>query len=378
MMGIKGGHAGAPAARRGLEQTSQAVHQILERVGEGFVALDREWRYTYVNTKAAEILGRRAEDLVGAHAWTEFPDAVGGTIHGALEKAMATQQPAFVEDYFEPWDRWFENRIYPSESGLSIFFTEITERKRAEAALEQAQRERERLHAEVEAEKRRLRQLSRRLLAAQEEERGRISRDLHDDLAQVLTGVRMSLGSMVRRVRSSALLAALADAIESVDRGLAWTRDLSLQLHPPMLDLLGLGATLRWYLEERRWQGPPTTHLCVEIAETRLPRVIETTCFRVMQEAVTNVLRHARARNLWVEARETPEALQLSVRDDGCGFDFSAARAEAAVGTSAGLSGMQERVALARGQLEVLSRPGTGTQVTVRFPLRAAASSRGL
>jgi PAS domain S-box-containing protein len=491
---------GARTPRRGVAPASETVHQILERVAEGFVAFDKDWRYTYVNEKAAQMLGRRAEELLGAHAWTEFPDAVGGPIHGALEQAMATQQPGFVEAYFEPWDRWFENRIYPSESGLSIFFSDITERKRAESALEQAHRERERLHSEVEAEKRRferlaacvpagilmveapsgrlifsnqraaemlgdperlqrsvaqrlaappaanggrlhpldvlavamstgvaaldeeitcvregeerltllvsavpvqgasgaveaavasfhdvserrlardtLRQLSRRLLAVQEEERGRISRDLHDDLGQVLTGVKMSLGSMARRVRSAALLAALADAIESVDRGLAWTRDLSLQLHPPMLDLLGLGATLRWYLEERKWQGPPLTHLSVEIPDARLPRVIETTCFRVTQEAVTNVLRHARARNLWVDARNTPEGLQLSVRDDGCGFDVSAARAQAAAGTSAGLSGMRERVALARGRLEVLSRPGTGTQVTVRFPLRAVAVAR--
>lgn len=107
---------------------------VLERVSDALVALDTHWRYTYVNQRAAELFGRRPEDLLGRHIWTEFPKGVGQPFHLAYEKAMAEQVPLQIESYYEPWDRWFENRIYPSPDGLSIFFHEITDRKRAERA----------------------------------------------------------------------------------------------------------------------------------------------------------------------------------------------------------------------------------------------------
>jgi PAS domain S-box-containing protein len=108
--------------------------ELLERVSDAFVALDKDWRYTYVNQHAAGLFGRRPEDLVGRHIWTEFPEGVGQPFHLAYEKAMAEQVFIQMENYYEPWDRWFENRIYPSPDGLSIFFHEITGRKHAEQA----------------------------------------------------------------------------------------------------------------------------------------------------------------------------------------------------------------------------------------------------
>jgi PAS domain S-box-containing protein len=112
---------------------------ILERVSDAFVALDRNWRYTYVNRQAAALFGRRREDLIGKHIWTEFPEGVGQPFHRAYEKAMAEQVFIQMENYYEPWDRWFENRIYPSPDGLSIFFHEITDRKQAEQEARQSE-----------------------------------------------------------------------------------------------------------------------------------------------------------------------------------------------------------------------------------------------
>jgi PAS domain S-box-containing protein len=105
---------------------------VLERVSDGLVALDRRWCYTYVNSQAASLFGRRPEDLIGRHIWTEFPEGVGQPFHLAYERAMAEQIFIQVESCYEPWNRWFENRIFPSPDGLSIFFHEITQRKRAE------------------------------------------------------------------------------------------------------------------------------------------------------------------------------------------------------------------------------------------------------
>jgi PAS domain S-box-containing protein len=112
----------------------QVLTDILDRVSDGFVALDKNWCYTYVNQQAAGLFGRRPEDLVGRHIWTEFPEGRGQPFHLAYEKAMADQVFIHVESYYEPCKRWFENRIYPSPEGLSIFFHEITERKLAEQA----------------------------------------------------------------------------------------------------------------------------------------------------------------------------------------------------------------------------------------------------
>ena len=119
-----------PNPRAGHEQ----LRDVLERVSDAVVALDKEWRYTYVNRRAAELFGRRPGDLLGRHIWTEFPEGVGQPFHLAYEQAMAEQVFIQCEHYYEPWDRWFENRIYPSLDGLTIFFHEITDRKRAEQA----------------------------------------------------------------------------------------------------------------------------------------------------------------------------------------------------------------------------------------------------
>ncbi|HWP36312.1 MAG TPA: PAS domain S-box protein, partial [Gemmatimonadales bacterium] len=122
----------AESQARTEAHTAQAeLERILERVADGFVALDRDWRYTYVNAKAGEMFGRRPEDLIGKHIWTEFPEGVGQPFHLNYERAMAEQRPIMFEEYYAPWGRWYENRVYPSPDGVTIFFTDVTERHRA-------------------------------------------------------------------------------------------------------------------------------------------------------------------------------------------------------------------------------------------------------
>ncbi|MHB8482693.1 MAG: PAS domain-containing protein [Nitrospiria bacterium] len=112
------------------QDSDSKLTNIIERMTDAFVALDANWYYTYVNRKAAEIFGRKPENLIGKHIWTEFPEGTGQLFYKTYHKAMATQQFLQIEEYYPPYDRWFENRIYPSPDGLSIFFHDITERKR--------------------------------------------------------------------------------------------------------------------------------------------------------------------------------------------------------------------------------------------------------
>ncbi len=149
-------------------------------------------------------------------------------------------------------------------------------------------------------------------------------------------------------------------------------RDLAHDLRPPMLDELGLAASLRWYVEREARRAGLEFHFAIAPPELRPPPGVETTCFRVAQEAFTNVIRHAQARRVDVELRAACGELELVVRDDGRGFDVGEARRRATRGKSQGLLSMQERVALAGGKLEIDSALGQGTAVRARLPLGGA------
>ncbi|MBI3363585.1 MAG: PAS domain S-box protein [Ignavibacteriae bacterium] len=114
------------------KEYSRRITNILESVSDAFVSLDTNWHYTYMNKKAGEIFSRKPEEMIGKHIWTEFPEGVGQVFYRAYYKAVETQRFQFLEEYYPPYNRWFENRIYPSKDGLSIFFHDVTDRKRAE------------------------------------------------------------------------------------------------------------------------------------------------------------------------------------------------------------------------------------------------------
>ena len=242
--------------------------------------------------------------------------------------------------------------VVRDESGrpLRVYGTnaDITERKRAEEELGRRTRQ--------------LEALSRRLIEAQEAERRAVARELHDDFGQVLTALKLNLQAQGRGD---------AESIALVDGAIARMRELAQDLRPPLLDEFGLEASLRWYVEREAKRAGLASHLALAPLVQRPPAAVETTCFRVAQEALTNIIRHAQAHAVDVELSAANGTLQLVVRDDGRGFDVPAARRRAAHGGSQGLLSMQERVALAGGDLEIDSAPGRGTTVRARLPLTA-------
>ncbi len=146
-------------------------------------------------------------------------------------------------------------------------------------------------------------------------------------------------------------------------------RNLSLDLRPAMIDDLGLVATLRWYLDRQSQRGEFAQHFTVTSSGEPLPAKLKIACFRVMQEALTNVSRHAQARNVWVELRQSADDVELVIRDDGGGFDPGTGRGSVDRGESFGLFGMKERVGLLGGEVEITSRPGYGTSIRARLPI---------
>ena len=143
-----------------------------------------------------------------------------------------------------------------------------------------------------------------------------------------------------------------------------------------MLDEAGLGATLRWYVDRQLGSGSVDVELSLPADGHDVPPGLRSPCFRVVQEALTNVVRHAKARHVKVEVRTDISGTELSVEDDGTGFDVEEARLRAGTGRSFGLLGMQERVELRGGQFQLESAPGIGTRLVARFPARVACEVR--
>jgi PAS domain S-box-containing protein len=247
---------------------------------------------------------------------------------------------------------------------------DLTERKEAEE-------QRELLYREIHASRERLAQLSTRLLAAQESERRTIARELHDEIGQSLTAVSVNLQTLLAAPPGSDRGEILDESLTITQQTLRQVRDLSLDLRPSLLDDLGLAAALRWYLERQAARLGCTMTLDDAVGDLRYPAPVETTCFRVAQEALTNVARHAGAQDVRVAIRRDGAELRLVVEDDGCGFDVAAARDRASRGYSLGLLGMEERATLAGGHIEIVSSPGHGTRIAASFPVDVRSTDFG-
>jgi len=223
-----------------------------------------------------------------------------------------------------------------------------------------------RLGREVEE---RLQTLSRRLVEVQEEERRRIARELHDEIGQALTALKINLQAIQLKPEAGALAPALTDSIEIVEQALEQVRNLSVDLRPSLLDDLGLVAALRWYVDRQAQRAGFKAQFVAEPPELALPPNLETACFRVAQEALTNIIRHAQAEHVYIALRREASTLEISIWDDGIGFDVPATLARAAQNARLGLHGMRERALLAGGTLDIISEPSRGTKVRARFPI---------
>jgi signal transduction histidine kinase len=221
--------------------------------------------------------------------------------------------------------------------------------------------------ASLRESNRRLTVLSRRILRAEEDERRRIARDLHDQVGQSLTALELDLQALKRGSPDAARIVRCLEIAAHLHENV---RDLSVLLRPPQLDDLGLVAALRAHLDRHVRPHGVQTRFEADISAERLSGDLEAACFRIAQEALNNVLRHAHARAVAVVLREMPAELVLEVGDDGAGFDPASALEAAAGGLSSGLLNMQDRAALAGGALEIESAPGKGTLLRARFALR--------
>ncbi|MGW8249997.1 MAG: sensor histidine kinase, partial [Anaerolineales bacterium] len=222
--------------------------------------------------------------------------------------------------------------------------------------------ERSRIIERLQDHRERLKMLTHRLLEVQEEERRHIALELHDEIGQDLTGVKMLLAGHQDGADPS-----VEEAVNVVEHLMEMVRDLSLRLHPPMLEQMGLLPSVLWQSERyTSLTGVRVQFSHHGIKDRRFPPPIENAVYRVMQEALTNIARHAQVNSasvcLWADEKQ----ITLQVEDEGLGFD---PESPAGRDKGIGLSGIRERVALLGGSVEVDSVPNQGTRITVVLPI---------
>lgn len=215
------------------------------------------------------------------------------------------------------------------------------------------------------------RQRATQIFNAQEQERIRIARELHDETSQVLTSLLISLALLEESVTSPTARERIADTRQLAHQTLRAIRNLSLDLRPSALDDLGLLPALRWYMKEYKQKFAIEPEFHATGLKERLPAEMETALYRIIQEALTNVARHSQAHKVRVELNEDDQAVSATIVDDGHGFDVQQLKALPSTGQERGwgLVGMNERATLLDGALVMDSKPGRGTTVSVRIPL---------
>jgi signal transduction histidine kinase len=212
----------------------------------------------------------------------------------------------------------------------------------------------------------RVRRLAAQVISAQDEERARVARELHDSTAQILTAVMLQLGAAARESDSAALSDRIATLRELAAEALEEVRSLSHTMHPRVLDDLGLAAALEWLGRQTRSQTSLDVRVIADDRTEGIPSPIASVLYRVAQEALRNVVRHADAEGVELRLRREPGAAVLEVEDDGHGFDVRSAEERR---PGMGLFSMRERVALVNGKLIVTSGRGRGTRVVATVPL---------
>lgn len=213
----------------------------------------------------------------------------------------------------------------------------------------------------------RLQTLSTRMLTLYEDERRALSRDLHDDIGQTLSALKIGLYRMTT-TPAAEQPALVAECLGAADQALARLRHLAMELRPPQLDQLGLNEALEWLAQHQAAASGLRIRCRFSGTGARASAAVESACYRIAQEALNNATRHAKATAVEISVESDAAQVTLAIEDDGVGFEEAAARERVLRSGSMGLIGMQERTQLAGGRFALRSRPGAGTIVSATFP----------
>jgi PAS domain S-box-containing protein len=348
----------ARSSERALRESEERYRELFENSKDAFYVHDINGIYTSVNRAAEKLSGYTREQIVGKH-FSEFmaPEHARQVQRQLQKKLESSGETTYDIEMITKKGRHVPVEISSRlivENGVPVgvqgCVRDISERKKAQEAT---------------------RNYSRRVIEAQEAERRRISRELHDQVGQILTAVKMNLHALQHKCTQPEILMSINDNLKVIDEAVDQIRDLSVDLRPLLLDDLGLVVALRWYLgRQTRNLGIPAKFVSGSLDEDdRFSSELETACFRIVQEGVTNIVRHARATRISVRLERVVSDLILLITDDGAGFDARLIRTGSGMATL-GLRGMEERAQAVGGTITIDSAPALGTEICARFPIK--------
>ena len=352
-----------------VSESEKKYKALIEQSFDGIALIHVDGTIVMWNSRFAFLLGYRKEDIynmnflsndsLGHHDFNtnkEFSSQIGKTLQ--FESKIRRKD----ESYFPA-----EIRIRVVDDGLIMWvIRDITERKASEEM-------RDKLFNRLVEAQSIMKTLSGRLIQVQETERKNISRELHDEIGQLLTAIKIDILNVTNSLKSKKAVEQLKESVQLVEETLNNVRELALKLRPSILDDLGLMAAVRWFLDKQAQRTGINAKVIQGNLDEKLSIELQITCYRIIQEAVTNIIKHAKAQNVSVELAIKANDLHLIITDDGIGYDVNAARLNAVSGYSMGVLGMQERAELVGGWLDIYSSPGKGTKVYAIFPLKVSS-----
>ena len=346
-----------------------------------------EHRFTFANLAYVKMGGRESiDELLGKTVREAFPELQGQGVDELLDQVYRSGEPYVANERETRLRRHGEEEtIYLNFSyhpmrnvageveGILVHAVEVTEQVAARTQLEARVKERT---AELEEAEQRLRALNNRLLRAQDEERRRLARELHDSAGQLLVALSMNLVPLEQSLAklNPQLNKLAASSVGLVDELSKELRTMSHLLHPPLLDEAGLKSALRWYVEGFAERSGIQVDLHLDPQLPRLTQEVETTIFRIVQESLTNIHRHSGSKNASLRVDYDAQTTRVEIRDEGKGIaQFNAAK-NMPSRAGVGIQGMQERVRQLQGKFEIKSGP-TGTAVIVILPNGAISAN---
>ncbi|HEX3024849.1 MAG TPA: PAS domain S-box protein, partial [Chitinophagaceae bacterium] len=328
-----------------VEKTKE-LNDVFGRVTDGFMALNNRKCFIYVNKKAGDILQKDHKTLIGKNIENEFA-TIDENFFKAYNKVIKTQQYIHFEDFFESFNSWLEFDFYPSANGVSIYFIDITDQKKTQENLIKLNY--------------RFRTLASHLQNSREEERINIAREIHDELGQMATAIKLDVSWIKKKMtgENDEVKLKMDETISQLSEMVNTIRRIAQELRPSILDNLGLTAAIEWYCGDFQKRTNIQCKFENTVGDLSLPNNVKTNLFRICQESLTNIMRHANATQVECKIQKQNNKIVLMIKDNGNGFDTMQKT------KSLGLLGMQERAFLINGELKIESSKESGTTIKV-------------
>jgi PAS domain S-box-containing protein len=362
----------------GLRDAEARTRSILDTAADGIVTVDEHGVVESANRAAEVMFGYPATEMIGRNYRSLVtPSAEGAAradgdgIDVSRPDDPVGEPSEFAGRRSEVMGHRKDGAVFPMDLAVSEM---LVERRRMFTAVVRDTTERKRADEQLRGSREQLRDLAAHVESLQEEERSRIAREIHDELGQMLTGLKMRLlwlggkladDAIVLREKVTAMCTIIDTTIQSVRR-------IATELRPPMLDEIGLVAAVEWQAQEFQAHSGIRCRCSFDLVYFEPDRALSTALFRIFQEALTNVARHAGATEVSISLTDEADYVVLLVGDNGRGITEQNINDR----KSLGLLGMRERARLLGGDVTIVGRPGEGTVVTVTIPYRASTGSR--